>query len=146
MGNFTRKFEEINNGNYYPAKQDRTHDISVVGIYRLNARWTLSSTWVYNTGNAVTFPCGKYTVDGTTMYYYTERNAGRMPAYHRLDLGATLTVSEHSNWSFSLYNAYGRNNAYMINFRDSESDPTKTEAVQISLFKFIPSVTYNFKF
>jgi len=141
-----RKFNEINNGNYYPAKQDRTHDISIVGIYRLNARWTLSSTWVYNTGNAVTFPCGKYTVDGSTMYYYTERNAGRMPAYHRLDFGATLTVSEHSNWSFSLYNAYGRNNAYVINFRDSESDPTKTEAVQISLFRFIPSVTYNFKF
>ena len=141
-----RKFDGINSGNYYPAKQDRTHDISVVGMYKLNDRWSFSSTWVYNTGNAVTFPCGKYEVAGQTRYYYTDRNSSRMPAYHRLDLGATLTVSEHSSWSFSLYNAYGRNNAYMIDFRNSESDPTKTEAVQITLFKYIPSVTYNFKF
>jgi hypothetical protein len=141
-----RKFDGINSGNYYPAKQDRTHDVSVVGMYKLNDRWSFSSTWVYNTGNAVTFPCGKYEVAGQTRYYYTDRNSSRMPAYHRLDLGATLTVSEHSSWSFSLYNAYGRNNAYMIDFRNSESDPTKTEAVQITLFKYIPSVTYNFKF
>jgi hypothetical protein len=141
-----RKFDEINNGDYYPARQDRTHDISVVGIYKVNERWSFSSTWVYNTGNAVTFPCGKYEVAGQTRYYYTDRNASRMPAYHRLDLGANLTVSEHSSWSFSLYNAYGHKNAYMIYFKDGESDPTKTEATRITLFQYIPSVTYNFKF
>ncbi|MDD4922977.1 MAG: TonB-dependent receptor, partial [Bacteroidales bacterium] len=141
-----RKFDGINHGNYYPAKQDRTHDISVVGMYKLDKRWTFSATWVYNTGNAVTFPCGKYEMDGQTMFYYTDRNANRMPAYHRLDLGATLTSSEHSSWSFSLYNAYGHDNAYMILFRDKKSDPTKTEAVQTTLFKYIPSVSYNFKF
>jgi len=140
------KFDAINNGNYYPAKQDRTHDISIVGIYELNKRWTLSATWVYYTGNAVTFPCGKYEIDGQTMFYYTDRNANRMPAYHRLDLGATWTISDHSSWSFSLYNAYGHDNAYMIDFRDKESDPTRTEAVQTTLFKYIPSVSYNFKF
>ena len=141
-----RKFGEINRGNYYPAKQDRTHDVSVVGIYNLNKRWTFSATWVYYTGNAVTFPCGKYEMDGQTMFYYTDRNANRMPAYHRLDLGATWNISENSSWSFSLYNAYGHDNAYMILFRDKKSDPTKTEAVQTTLFKYIPSVTYNFKF
>ncbi|MDP4278802.1 MAG: hypothetical protein Q8914_14350, partial [Bacteroidota bacterium] len=111
-----------------------------------NDRWSLSATWVYYTGNAVTFPCGKYEIDGKTEYYYTKRNANRMPPYHRLDLGVTKTVSAHSSWSFSLYNAYGRDNAYMIYFRDNEKDPTKTEAVQVTLFKFIPSVTYNFNF
>jgi hypothetical protein len=141
-----RSFDGINGGRYYPARQDRTHDVSIVGIYQLSDRWNLSATWVYNTGNAVTFPCGKYQVDGTTMFYYTDRNADRMPAYHRLDLGATLKVSENSSWAFSMYNAYGHENAYMIFFRDKKSDPTQTEAVQTTLFRFVPSVTYNFKF
>ena len=145
-----RKFDEINNGNYYPAKQDRTHDISVVGIYELSKRVTLSATWVFNTGNAVTFPTGKYQVDGVTMYYYSDRNANRMPDYHRLDLGLTWrnrkTAKFESSWNFSLYNAYGRENAYTINFRDNENDPTKTEVVQTTLFKFVPAITYNFKF
>ena len=145
-----RKFDQINNGNYYPAKQDRTHDISIVGIYALNQRWTFSATWVYNTGNAVTFPTGKYNVDGKTMFYYADRNANRMPAYHRLDLGITWitkkTTKFESSWNFSLYNAYGKQNAYTITFRDSKTDPTRTEAVQTSLFTFIPSFTYNFKF
>jgi hypothetical protein len=145
-----RKFDAINNGNYFPARQDRTHDISVVGIYELNRKWTLSATWVYYTGNAVTFPTGKYAIEGRTMFYYSDRNANRMPAYHRLDLGATWirkkTDKFESSWNFSLYNAYGRENAYMITFRDSKSDPSRTEAVQTTLFKMIPSVTYNFKF
>lgn len=145
-----RKFAEINHGNYYPAKQDRTHDVSIVGIYDLNKKWTVSATWVYNTGNAVTFPTGKYEVDGRTVMYYSDRNANRMPAYHRLDLGATWNVKKtdkfESSWTFSIYNAYARENAYMITFQTSETDPTKTEAVQTTLFKLIPSVTYNFKF
>ena len=145
-----RKFDAINNGNYFPARQDRTHDISVVGMYELNKKWTFSATWVYYTGNAVTFPTGKYAIEGRTMFYYSDRNANRMPAYHRLDLGATWirkkTDKFESSWNFSLYNAYGRENAYIITFRDNKSDPSKTEAVQTTLFKMIPSVTYNFKF
>lgn len=145
-----RRFTEINNGSYYPAKQDRTHDISIVGIYELNKHWSLSATWVYYTGNAVTYPSGKYEVDGKTMMLYSDRNADRMPSYHRLDIGATWITKKtdkyESSWSFSLYNAYGRKNAYTISFRDNEDDPTITEAVKTSLFRFIPSFTYNFKF
>lgn len=144
------KFDEINNGKYYPARYDRTHDISIVGMYKINNRLSLSATWVYYTGNAVTFPSGKYEIDGKTILLYTERNAGRMPDYHRLDLGLTWikkkTDKFESSWSFSIYNAYGRKNAYIISFRDNENDPTKTEAVQTTLFRFIPSFTYNFKF
>ena len=145
-----RKFDGINNGNYFPARQDRTHDVSIVGMYELGKRWNLSATWVFYTGNAVTFPCGKYEVDGFTRFYYTDRNASRMPDYHRLDLSATWTkrkkIKSESSWSFSLYNAYGQENAYMITFRESKSDPSRTEAVQLTLFRFIPSVSYNFKF
>ncbi len=145
-----RTFDEINNGDWYPAKQDRTHDISIVGIYELNKRWTFSATWVYNTGNAVTFPSGKYMVDGLTIPLYTDRNGYRMPDYHRLDIGATIiskkTKKYESSWNFSVYNAYARKNAYSIDFRENENDPTKTEAVRLALFQIVPSITYNFKF
>ncbi|HEY1040709.1 MAG TPA: TonB-dependent receptor, partial [Bacteroidia bacterium] len=145
-----KKIEGINNGEWYAAKQDRTHDVSIVGIYDFNKKWSLSASWVFNTGSAVTFPSGKYTVDGQTYYLYTERNGYRMPNYHRMDVGVTWykkkTEKFESNWNFSCSNVYGRQNAYTISFRQKENDPTKTEAVQTSLFRWIPSVTYNFKF
>ncbi len=145
-----RQIEGINNNDWYYAKQDRTHDISLVGIYQFNKKWSVSGVFVYNTGNAVTFPSGKYIVDGTTTFLYTERNGYRMPAYHRLDLSATYEKPKkgrfQSSWNFGLYNTYGRPNAYTITFRDNEKDPTKTEAVRTSLFKWVPSITYNFKF
>lgn len=145
-----RQIDGINNGDWYAARQDRTHDISVVGIYDLNKKWSFSASWVFNTGNAVTFPSGKYTVDGQTHYLYTERNGYRMPNYHRLDIGVTWfkkkTEKFESSWNFSCNNAYGRENAWIINFQQNENDPTKTEAVQTALFRWVPSVTYNFKF
>jgi hypothetical protein len=147
-----KKFADINQGNYFNAKQDRTHDISLVGMYTLNSRWSFSATWVYNTGNAVTFPSGKYNVNGQNVFLYTERNGYRMPAYHRLDLGATLEGKHNkerrfqSSWTFGVYNAYNRANAFSIDFRDNKTDPSKTEALRTALFKVIPSVTWNFKF
>jgi hypothetical protein len=145
-----RKIDGINNNEWYNARQDRTHDISVVGSYQLNKKWSLSGVFVYNTGNAVTFPTGKYSLNGNTIYQYGSRNADRMPANHRLDISATYDFKKkgkyESSLNFGIYNLYGRENAYTITFRDNEDDPSKTEAVQTSLFKWVPSVSYNFKF
>ncbi len=145
-----KQINGINNNNWYKAKQDRTHDLSIVATYQLNTKWTLSGLFVYNTGNAVTFPTGKYSLNGQTIYRYDSRNANRMPANHRLDFSATYERTRRgklqSSWSFGLYNVYGRENAYTITFRDNKNDPSKTEAVQTSLFRWVPSVTYNFKF
>ena len=145
-----RKFDGINKGNYYPARQDRTHDLSVVGIYQASKRWTLSATFVYSTGNAVTFPSGKYSVDGNVALYYTERNGYRFPAYHRMDVGATFITKKtekfESSLNFSVYNVYARENAYTITFQQSETDPNRTEALRTALFKIVPSISYNFKF
>jgi hypothetical protein len=145
-----KKIIGINSDKWYNARQDRTHEISIVGSYQLNKKWTLSATWVFYTGDAVTFPAGKYRINDRTIFYYTERNGYRMPDYHRLDLGATLVLKQKKRFSseltISLYNAYGRENAYTINFRDNKDDPNKTEAVRYALFKYIPSVSYNFKF
>ncbi|PZP43816.1 MAG: hypothetical protein DI598_15285, partial [Pseudopedobacter saltans] len=145
-----RKLDQVNGGKWYPARQDRTHEISVVGIYQLNSKWTLSGTWVYYTGNAVTFPSGKYVVSDILINYYSERNGNRMPAYHRLDLGATLqgksTDKFESSWTFSLFNAYGRENAYSMTFKRDPDNSSKTVVERTALFRFVPSVTYNFKF
>lgn len=145
-----KKIDGVNKNDWYVARQDRTHDLSVVAMYQLTKKWTVSGVFVYYTGNAVSFPSGKYKVDDKVVFYYTERNGYRMPAYHRLDLSATcqLTNRKHfkSELSIGLYNAYGRQNAYAITFREAENDPTRTEAVQTALFRFVPSISYNFKF
>ena len=145
-----RKFAAINDGNYFPATQDRTHDISAVGIYQFSKRWSFSGTFVYGTGNAVTYPNGKYAIGDMTTFYYSERNGEREPANNRLDIGATLEGKPHkkyhSSWTFGIYNVYNHRNPYAITFRDSKTNPGTTEAVETSLFGRVPSVTWNFKF
>ncbi|TAF77748.1 MAG: TonB-dependent receptor [Bacteroidetes bacterium] len=145
-----RQIDGINDNKWYLAKQDRTHEISLVGMYEVNKKWSVSATATYYTGNAITFPSGKYEVDGKTTYYYTERNGYRMPFFFRLDLGATYMIKKtdtrESSLSFSIYNATNRYNAYSISFRDKEGDATRTEAVQTTLFGIIPSISWNFKF
>ncbi len=145
-----RQFDQVNDGRWFNAKQDRTHDLSVVGIYNASPRWTFSSTFVYSTGTAVTFPSGKYQLGGSTVFYYTEKNGYRTPAYHRLDLSATLEGKPgkkyQSSWSFGIYNVYDRKNVFSIDFREDPDDASRTQAVRTSLFGVIPSVTWNFKF
>ncbi|MEH6305373.1 TonB-dependent receptor [Olivibacter sp. CPCC 100613] len=145
-----RRFDEVNNGNWFAARQDRIHNIAIVGMYKFSDRWSFSGTFVYYTGNAVTFPSGKYSIGGKSTWYYTERNGYRMPNYHRLDLGATLESKPggrfKSSWTFGLYNVYNRKNAYIIDFRENKNDANITEAYKVALFGIIPSVTWNFKF
>ncbi len=137
----SRKFAEINEGRPFPPKFDRTHDFSVVGMYKINPKWTFAANWVYCTGNAVTIPYGKYQIAGKTVDLYTDRNAYRLPAYHRLDISITYTTRRGHTWNLSLYNAYGRRNTYALLFRNDESLP-----IRLALFSFVPSITYNFKF
>jgi len=140
----------INTNDWYPSRQDRTNDISVVGVYRLSKKWSLSSDFVYYTGNAVTFPSGKYLVNNQWVFLYTERNGYRMPSYNRLDFSATKQLKAHKKWSseivYSLYNVYGRENPYVVTFRTDPDNPQVTQAVQTSLFRWVPSISYNFKF
>lgn len=145
-----QKISGINTDSWYPSKQDRTHDVSVVAMYDVSPKLNLSATWVYHSGNAVTFPSGKYTLNNEVIYYYTERNGYRMPAYHRLDIGGTLKLGSgkkfSSELSFGCYNVYGQKNAYTIAFRESETTPNTTEAVKTYLFTWVPYVTWHFNF
>ncbi|MBK0384345.1 TonB-dependent receptor [Pedobacter sp. SD-b] len=147
-----RQFDQINDGKWFNAKQDRTHDLSVVAIYKAGKRWTLASTFVYSTGTAVTFPSGKYQLNGSTVFYYSEKNGYRTPSYNRLDFSATLEPKikpgkkYQSSWSFGVYNVYDRKNPFSIDFKEDPDNPNQTQAVRTSLFGIIPSVTWNFKF
>ena len=148
--NSERRFDDIDNGEWFSARQDRTHDLEMVATYQLLKKLNIAATWVYNTGDAVTFPTGKYTLDGQVQYLYSTRNGDRMPDYHRLDLGVTWTLKDtkrfYSDLNFSCYNVYNRKNAYSISFRETDTVPATTEAVKLSLFGVIPSVTWNFRF
>ncbi len=86
-----RKFPDLNRGKEFYAKYDRRHDASVVLSYDLNKKWTFAAIFVYGTGNAITIPTSYYVIDGNVTYDYSDRNAYRMPAYHRLDFSATFT-------------------------------------------------------
>ena len=150
-----RKFPELNKGNKYPAKFDRRHDLSVVGIYDLNSKWKFSAVFVYATGNATSLPEKFYLVEGVLTQQYSKINQYRLPSYHRLDLSATYTPVPKkqrkvtSSWNFSIYNAYSRRNPYFLYFDQTGSafdGSLEVQAKQVSLFPVIPSVTYNFKF
>lgn len=145
-----RQFEEINNGLAFPARHDRTHDVSITAIYKLNKRLSFAATWVYYTGDAVTFPSGRYIVDNRIVSLYTERNGYRMPDYHRADVSITYYNKKKKNWesswNLSVYNVYARKNAYQISFRQINKNSTQFEAVRLALFSIIPSISYSFSF
>jgi hypothetical protein len=150
-----RKFPQLNNGEKYPAKFDRRHDLSLVGTYELSTKWKLSGAFIYGTGNATTLPERFYLINGVLTQEYSRVNQYRLRAYHRLDLSATYTPVQKkkkrlkSSWVFSIYNMYSRLNPYFI-YYDQEGSPydntLKVSVKQVSLFPVIPSVTWNFVF
>ncbi|MBP5455173.1 MAG: TonB-dependent receptor [Paludibacteraceae bacterium] len=146
-----RTVEEINFGKEYRSPFDRPHNFVAVLSFDFTKQFNLSANWVFNTGQPVTYPYGKYTVDNIPYAIYSgSRNQSRYPNYHRLDLSATLKSKEkkerrwHGEWNFSIYNAYGQHNTWAVMFTPDEDNQIKTE--KMYLFTFVPSVSYNFKF
>ncbi|MBX3239790.1 MAG: TonB-dependent receptor [Chitinophagaceae bacterium] len=141
----------INNGEWYRANYDKTHNLSLTAAYRLTKNWSFGGIFAYQTGKAATFPIGKYQYHGVTIANYGIRNENALPAYHHLDLSATYTPRPDkqkrwkSEWVFSVYNVYNRANAAALNFGQN-TETGKSEARQMSIFGIIPSITYNFKF
>jgi len=141
----------INNGLWYNTPYDKSHDISVTTSYKLNDRWRFNSNFLFQTGLPATFPNGQYEYNGITIPIYEARNSSRIPTYHRLDLSAKYIPKKNANkkwkteWVFGIYNAYNRKNASSISFRENRTSGAN-EALKLSLFGIIPSVSYNFKF
>jgi len=161
------QFDEVNNGNPYWARYDRRHDVSLVAVYELSKGVTLSGTWVYGTGNAITLPLATYPLqehypvspDWQWTYNvqdYGKKNNFRMAPYHRLDIGVQFhkKFEKHERtWEFSIYNAYNRRNPFIYfvrteydyNPNTGESTST-TKLKQLSLFQLIPSASWSIKF
>ena len=152
----------------FPAKYDRRHDLSMVGSYELNDRWTFGAVFVYATGNTLTLPSSWYIHDQNLLFDYNSRNSTRIPSYHRLDLSATRFDSPtkkvynsekdefievkkqfRSNWSFSIYNVYNHANPFFLYLQGIGKvvqGNFNLKVKQVSLFPIIPSVTWNFSF
>ncbi|MCC8018468.1 MAG: TonB-dependent receptor [Rikenellaceae bacterium] len=146
-----RRTAGINDGLWYRSAYDRPHSLNLVGTFRPGGRWTISAAWVRSTGSPVSFPTGKFLVEQEYVPVYEGRNRHRYPAYHRLDLSATMQLAGRreryrSELAFSVYNAYGRRNPWMITFKEESDRPGTFYAEQIYLFSVVPSVTWNFYF
>lgn len=148
-----RQFSNINGGETFPFKYDRRHDVSVVFNHAFSERFDFSFNWVYGTGVAFTMPLSDYLVfdefgNVEEVTQYSARNAYRMPAYHRLDVG--FNFHKTTDWgkgtfNISLYNAYSRRNPYAIEIQRQPDSP-KRKIMQVSLFPVIPSISYTFEF
>ncbi|MEQ8909947.1 MAG: TonB-dependent receptor [Vicingaceae bacterium] len=150
-----REVDGINRGEWYPTRFDRTHNLSVVGSYDWNEKWSFSANFVYSSGTPATFPTNRYEIQGVVLPHNINesRNNYRIPAYHRLDISATLTPNYKEGqkfkgeWVFSVYNVYNRRNPFSIFFEQNEDNSLVTQAIRYSVVgSFVPAVSYNFKF
>jgi hypothetical protein len=135
----------INDGAYYPAPADKTHDLSVVGVRPLGKGWTLGTTFTLASGLPTTYPKSRYMVDGFLIPEFGPRNSVCLPLYHRLDVSFARRMWK-GELQLGLFNAYNHFNAQSISFRQSDSNPLVSEAVRLSIFGAIPSVSYGVKF
>lgn len=147
-------FPKLNNGETFPAKYDRRHDLSLVGSYQFNKKWTVSTVFVFGSGNTITLPTAYYFIQGELSQLYSKLNNYRLPPYHRLDFSVTYTPQRakprkwQGSWTLSIYNIYNRKNPYFL-YVDTEGTVgtgIKVKVYQVSIMPILPSITYNFKF
>jgi hypothetical protein len=150
--------EGINNGAYYVTNYDKPHNIAVTGNYQISEKWSVSANFIFQSGRPATYPESKYTFNGLSIPEYSERNAHRLPNYHRLDIAATLkgkqTKRWKSQWIFGIYNVYNRQNAANITFKETLTNNNSetglgtgnNKAYKLTYFGLVPSISYEFKF
>ncbi|WP_425639344.1 TonB-dependent receptor [Algoriphagus yeomjeoni] len=160
-----RKIEGISLDQAYNPRFDRPHDVTLVLNHEFSPSWSAGLTFIYTTGQAVSFPIGVYDLDNQSVPLYSDyRNEDRFPDYHRMDASVTWKNADKGrkwkgSWNFSIYNLYGRKNPFAYEFREiynddfrynsSEDGPivsTRQGIVMTYLFTFLPSITYNFQF
>lgn len=150
-----RQIQGINNGDWYPTRFDRTHNLNIVGFYDLTDTWSLSANFILASGTPATFPTNRFEWQGYYIPHNAEDKRGnyRIPLSHRLDISATYDPEDDPDdwwsgkWVFSIYNVYGRKNPYSVYFRNNADDFAQTEAVRFAVFgSIVPAVSYNFNF
>lgn len=146
-----RKFPELREGNTFPAKYDRRHNLNAMVHYTLNDQWDFAMTFIYASGNAVTYPKAMYMIGENAVCLYDDYNSSRMPSYHRMDLSVNYWIGHKRNSciNLSLYNAYMRHNPVFVRIDvkpSTESSSLIIKKKNMSLYSLLPSVSYIFKF
>jgi hypothetical protein len=148
-----RQTPGISNNDWYLSRYDRTHVLNSCVMYNRNEKWQFSANFTFGSGTPSTFPDSKLDIQGMPIPYNSsnKRNDFRLPAYHRLDVSATMQGRQgkkmKQEWVFGIYNLYAHKNAYSIYFKQNQDEPEKKEAIRLSIIgSLIPSVTWNFKF
>ena len=148
----------INNGAYYSTNYDKPHNIAITGNYQISEKWSIAANFIYQSGRPITYPELKYSFNGISVPEYSERNAHRMPDYHRLDVAATLKGKQTKRWKgqwvFGIYNVYNRQNAANITFKETLTNNNSetglgtgnNKAYKLTYFGLVPSISYEFKF
>ncbi len=134
----------FNGGEWFPAHLDRTHQLAATGTWRMGARWELGSTFTATSGLPTTLPRSTYVLGGRSFNEYASRNGARLPAYHRLDLGATRRLRQRGSLQFGIVNAYHRFNPQYASVRPGRSGGV--EQLQYSVFRAVPSISYAWRF
>lgn len=160
-----RRIEGISDDRWYNPRFDRPHDFTLVLNHEFDKRWSAGLTFIYTTGQAVTFPIGSYEIDNQRLPLYgSQRNADRFPDYHRMDASVTWKNADkgrkwRGSWNLSVYNLYGRKNPFAYQFTDiineqinfdpgmgEEISSRRPGVVMTYLFTILPALTYNFQF
>ena len=146
-----RHVQGINRGDWYPSNYDKPHDLSLVLNFQANRRNTFALNFNYSTGRPATPPVGRYQAgNGLNIPVYSERNQLRIPDYHRLDFAYTLGQSHDrakrfkTSWTFSLYNVYGRRNAFSVFFTQKPFQRPVANRLAV-LGSVFPAITFNFE-
>lgn len=155
-----RQFDDLNNGNWFPPRYDRRHDISVAATYKLSDKWEVGAAWVFGTGQSFTVPDGSYFMPspygdnyyGDTQYHYSDRNGWRLPSYHRLDVNFMKKFTWFGlpfEFSINIYNLYNRKNPYTWYISDEynyQTNESSKKVKQVTLFPIIPTFGLRFEF
>lgn len=143
-----RRADEINNGRWYYAVYDQRHNLAATTTLR-GKRNEFSFVFKFHTGGRATIPYTTFSYYGTTLAQYTERNGYVMPVFHRLDFSWRHNFETHGKYRsylvFSLYNCYGRKNAYSVFVNGNEYSMSVADGYMLYLYRWMPSVTYCFK-
>jgi len=164
LGRAEMKVAGINNDDWYPTRYDQLHNLKIAGFYKLNERWSFSSTFTFLSGTPTTFPTTRLVVqDYLIPYnYFYSRNNERIPNYHRLDIAVTLNSKKYNKkgkekryrdyWVFGFYNLYARENPFSTYFsqgtdRPVPGEPIPSFATQLAIIgTLVPGISYNFRF
>jgi len=146
-----RLIEGINDGEWYPSNFDKPHDLNLITNFQINKRNSISFNFSFGTGRPITVPVSRYLVqDRLLVLNYSDRNIFRIPDYHRLDVSYTLaqgfkkSKKFKTSWTFSVYNLYGRRNAYSVFVQQQPSGATRIKKLAV-LGSAFPSLTFNFE-